>query len=70
MKLRHLAAAATGLTTILLATPALADGGTHGHTTVENILHWLSSPTHSLFAVIAGAAFVAGAVIYTRKKRA
>ena len=69
MKHRHLAVAATGLTSILAATPAFAHGGTHGHTTVANIIHWLSSPAHSFFAVAAGAAFVA-AVMYTRKKRA
>lgn len=69
MKHRHLAAAATGLTSILVATPAIADGGTHGHTTLANIVHWLSSPTHSLFAVVAGVVFVA-AVMFTRKKRA
>jgi len=67
---RYLAAAATGLTSILTATNAWAHGGTHGHTTVENVIHWLSSPAHSLFAVIAGAVFVSAAIAYNRKRRA
>jgi hypothetical protein len=60
-----------GLTaaTLMLSAPAFADG-THSHNTLANILHWLSSPAHSLFAVIGGFAFVAMIVAAKRKNKA
>jgi len=60
-----------GLTAAALAlsSPAFADG-THSHNTFANILHWLSSPAHSLFAVIGGLAFVAIIVAMKRQKKA
>lgn len=70
MKHQKLSVALVGLTSVLAVSPAWADGGTHGHTTFANIMHWLSSPTHSLFAVIGGAVFVAAAYKMSRKRRA
>ncbi|RKQ71529.1 hypothetical protein DES40_0852 [Litorimonas taeanensis] len=51
-----------------IATPALADGGHVHMTTMESIVHFLSSPTHGLItlAIIATAGFVA--VKMLRKK--
>jgi len=53
----------------LIAAPAYAHDGDHSMSFVSTVLHWLSSPTHSLFAVAAGAAFVVG-VYALNKKRA
>jgi len=52
-----------------LSVPAFADG-THSHNVFANILHWLSSPSHSLFAVIGGLAFAVGLFAYSRRKNA
>lgn len=54
----------------LPATSAFAHNGDHGEHIVATVMHWLSSPTHSLFAVIGGV--IASAVIISaiRKKRA
>ena len=49
------------------ATPALAHDGEHSHGVVATIAHWLSSPTHSLFAVIGGV--VISALIYKAVKK-
>jgi len=49
------------------ATPALAHDGEHSHGIVATIAHWLSSPTHSLFAVIGGV--VISALIYKAVKK-
>lgn len=54
---------------LAIATPALAHDGDHSVSFVANVMHWLSSPTHSLFAVIGGVAFVA-LLLAARKKRA
>lgn len=54
---------------LALSAPAFADG-THSHNVFANIIHWLSSPAHSLFAVIGGLAFVAGLVAMNRRKSA
>ncbi len=70
MKHRIISAAAITGASLMAATPAFANGATHGHTTIANIIHWLSSPTHSLFAVIGGIIFVAATVKLARKKRA
>lgn len=53
---------------LMMSSPAFADG-THSHNTFANILHWLSSPAHSLFAVIGGIAFIAIMVAMTRRKK-
>ncbi len=56
----------------LSATPALAHNGDHGATSFANIIpkimHWLSSPTHSLFAVIGGLVIAAVIVKISRKR--
>lgn len=54
---------------LLAAAPAFAHDGDHSHGFVATAMHWLSSPTHSLFAVIGGVAVV-GAIIALAKKRA
>jgi len=43
-----------GLIVASLAAPAFAHNGDHGFSFVTAIGHWLTSPSHSLFAVIAG----------------
>lgn len=53
----------------LSATPAFAHDGDHSASFLANIMHWLSSPTHSLFAVIGGLA-VAAVIIKLSRKRA
>lgn len=53
----------------LAAAPAFAHDGDHSHGFIATAMHWLSSPTHSLFAVIGGIAIV-GAVVAITKKRA
>jgi len=40
------------------ATAAHAHDGDHGGLTIATVLHWLTSPTHSLFAVTVGAIFI------------
>jgi len=37
-----------------VSAPALAHNGDHSLSFVATAMHWLSSPTHSLFAVIGG----------------
>ena len=54
---------------VLIAAPAFAHDGEHSHGFVATAMHWLSSPTHSLFAVVGGVAVV-GAIVAIRKKRA
>lgn len=56
----------------LLASPvtAFAHDGEHTQGIFATVLHWLSSPTHSLFTVIGGAALVVLAYAIARKKRA
>ena len=50
-----------------VSTPALAHNGEHSFSFVASIMHWLSSPTHSLFAVIGGLAI--SALIFKASKR-
>ncbi|NNE58764.1 MAG: hypothetical protein HKN36_11715 [Hellea sp.] len=69
MKHRKLLVAALAVPALLSSTSAYAHTGDHGEHIVANIIHWLSSPAHSLFAVIAGAAFVALAYRALRKSR-
>lgn len=52
----------------LSATPALAHEGEHNAFALANVMHWLSSPTHSLFAVIGGVAVAAIIFKLSRKK--
>ena len=54
---------------LALSTPAFADG-THSHNMLANIIHWLTSPSHSLFAVLGGIACVAVAYTIARRKSA
>jgi len=56
--------------TLLPAAPALAHDGDHSATLLANIAHWLSSPTHSLFAVIGGVIISALIVKAIRKSNA
>jgi|GEM_PF-1572620 len=67
----------TTKTTLLTATalfasalPAAAHEGDHSVSMVTNIMHWLSSPTHSLFAVLGGLAGAALITYIARRKRA
>lgn len=54
---------------LAVSAPASAHDGDHSMTVLANIGHWLSSPTHALFSVIAGVALVA-IVVTVAKKRA
>jgi len=54
---------------LTIAAPAAAHDGDHSLTVLANIGHWLSSPTHALFSVVAGVALV-GLVVAVAKKRA
>ena len=64
------------MTRILLATTAalaasgtaFADTGAHGHGVVTEIIHWMSSPAHGLFAVAAVVAVGAAGLYFIRKK--
>lgn len=42
-----------------IAAPAAAHDGDHSMTVLANIGHWLSSPSHALFSVVAGVALIA-----------
>ena len=66
MKHRILSAAGASL---LVATPAFAHPGDHGEHVMTMALHWLSSPSHSLFAVIGGLIGAAVIVKLARKSR-
>ncbi|MBL4853291.1 MAG: hypothetical protein JKY25_03540 [Robiginitomaculum sp.] len=44
------------------AIPAAAHTGTHTEALMSTILHWLTSPTHALLAVVGGIAVIALAV--------
>lgn len=70
MKHRILSAAAISGASLIAATPAFAHAGDHGEHVMTMVLHWLSSPSHSLFAVIGGVIFVAAAIKLARKNRA
>jgi len=54
---------------LALAPSAAAHDGDHSMTLLANIAHWLSSPTHALFSVVAGTALI-GLVAVIAKKRA
>lgn len=55
---------------LAMATSAHAHDGDHSATLLANILHWLSSPTHALFAVVGGIAASVLIVKLARKTRA
>lgn len=62
----------TGLAALAVlgsAANAYAHDGDHTSGIFANIIHWLSSPTHSLFAVIGGLAISAVIVKTARKKK-
>ena len=44
---------------LALAPAATAHDGDHSMTVLATIGHWLSSPTHALFSVVAGIALIA-----------
>jgi len=50
-----------------MAIPASAHNGDHSLGFVATAMHWLSSPTHSLFAVIAGIGISAAIFKLARK---
>lgn len=50
------------------ATPAFAHEGDHSVGFASTALHWLSSPTHSLFAIMGAAAVTALVVKLVRNK--
>lgn len=54
---------------LALSTPAFADGD-HSHNVAANIIHWLSSPAHSLYAVIGGLVFAGTLYAIARRKNA
>jgi len=59
----------TAAAALMLSAPAFAHGD-HSHNIVANVIHWLSSPAHSLFAVIGGLAFVGLMAAMMRRKKA
>ena len=70
MKHRKLLAAAIATPALLTASNAFAHDGDHSGYILSNVIHWLSSPTHSLFAVIGGVIASAMIVKLVRKSRA
>lgn len=57
------------LTALGAATPAYAHNGDHSMSLLTTIGHWMSSPTHALFSVVAGIALIV-VVAKIAKKRA
>ncbi len=62
--------ALTGAMMLALAAPAHAHDGDHSAPILANVIHWLSSPTHALFAVVGGVAISALIITAVRKTRA
>ena len=54
---------------LAVSAPALAHDGDHTLGFVATAMHWLSSPTHSLFAVIGGIA-ISALIFKALKKKA
>jgi len=52
---------------LTVSAPALAHDGDHTLGFIATAMHWLSSPTHSLFAVAGGVAI--SALIYKASKK-
>ncbi len=57
-----------GLMAASVAAPAFAHNGEHSFSFVTAIGHWLTSPSHSLFAVIAGLVGLGLVVRFYRKR--
>lgn len=55
--------------TLMVATPAFADGAAHSHGFFANVIHWMSSPAHGFFTVVALIA-VGAATKYLLAKKA
>lgn len=55
----HLKTIAAMGAALAISTPAFAHGD-HSHNAVVNLMHWLSSPQHLLFSVIALTGLVIG----------
>lgn len=53
-----------------LPAAASADTGAHHADILTQIIHWLSSPAHALFAVLGGLALSALIITLARKTRA
>lgn len=66
-KLVKIATIAGALT---LPTSAYAHDGDHTTTVAANVMHWLASPSHALFAVLGGLAVSALIIRAIRKSRA
>ena len=52
----------------LSAVPAFAHTGSHEASFLANLMHWLTSPTHALLAIVGSAAVVALAVKIKRSR--
>ncbi len=52
---------------IAISAPAFANNGDHSLGFVATAIHWISSPSHSLFAVLGGIAI--SALIYKAAKK-
>jgi len=62
MKFLKTSIIASGITvtiTAVSAVPAFAHAGPHDASLFANTLHWLTSPTHALFAVVGSVVSVA-----------
>jgi hypothetical protein len=68
MKKKFLSLTAISAASLAIAPTAFAHDGDHSMSVFAAIGHWLSSPTHALFSVIAGAAVLALAVKLTKKR--
>ena len=62
--------ALAGAASFAAALPAYAHEGDHSAPVLANIMHWLSSPAHALFAVIGGVAVSALIIKLARNSRA
>lgn len=68
MKTKFLSLTAAAAASLASAPTAFAHNGDHSMSVFTAIGHWLSSPTHALFSVIAGIAIIALAVKFTQKR--
>lgn len=57
------------VTALAVSSPALAHDGDHSLGFVATAIHWLSSPTHALFAVLGGVA-ISALIFKAAKKKA
>ena len=55
---------------LAVAAPAFAHEGDHSAYIMANIAHWLSSPSHSLFAVIGGIVMAGLIIKFARRNKA